>query len=96
MFSTKSIILCFKELAVRRKHSSNALSIINIANNNIPQLEKLCILIDYDDNGYLLQIFTKPMQDRPTLFLECIQRNGHQVHYQLLYWPEGMLGGGGA
>jgi len=41
-------------------------------------LEKLCILIDYDDNGYLLQIFTKPMQDRPTLFLECIQRNGHQ------------------
>ena len=43
------------------------------------QLEKLNILIDYDDNGYLLQIFTKPMQDRPTLFLEVIQRNNHQV-----------------
>jgi hypothetical protein len=43
------------------------------------QLEKLNILIDYDDNGYLLQIFTKPMQDRPTLFLEVIQRHNHQV-----------------
>lgn len=41
-------------------------------------LEKLNILIDYDDNGYLLQIFTKPMQDRPTLFLEVIQRRNHQ------------------
>jgi hypothetical protein len=36
-------------------------------------------LVDYDDNGYLLQLFTKPMQDRPTLFLEVIQRNNHQV-----------------
>ncbi|GFY66205.1 4-hydroxyphenylpyruvate dioxygenase [Trichonephila inaurata madagascariensis] len=42
------------------------------------QLQKLNILIDYDDNGYLLQIFTKPMQDRPTLFLEVIQRHNHQ------------------
>ncbi|CAO1306899.1 unnamed protein product [Diamesa serratosioi] len=37
-------------------------------------LKKLKILIDYDENGYLLQIFTKNMQDRPTLFLEVIQR----------------------
>lgn len=43
------------------------------------QLEELSILIDYDDNGYLLQLFTKNMQDRPTLFLEVIQRNNHQV-----------------
>lgn len=42
-------------------------------------LKKLQILIDYDDEGYLLQIFTKNMQDRPTLFLEVIQRNNHQV-----------------
>lgn len=35
--------------------------------------------MDYDENGYLLQIFTKPMQDRPTLFLEVIQRHNHQV-----------------
>ena len=40
-------------------------------------LQKLKILIDYDDNGYLLQIFTKPLQDRPTVFLELIQRNNH-------------------
>ncbi|KAI1293875.1 4-hydroxyphenylpyruvate dioxygenase [Halotydeus destructor] len=40
-------------------------------------LRKLKILIDYDDEGYLLQIFTKPVQDRPTLFLEVIQRRNH-------------------
>lgn len=41
-------------------------------------LERLHILIDYDDKGYLLQLFTKPVEDRPTLFLEIIQRNNHQ------------------
>ena len=41
-------------------------------------LQKLKILIDYDDNGYLLQIFSKPVQDRPTVFIEIIQRNNHQ------------------
>ncbi len=41
-------------------------------------LQKLKILIDYDDDGYLLQIFTKPVQDRPTVFIEIIQRNNHQ------------------
>ncbi|XP_072288992.1 4-hydroxyphenylpyruvate dioxygenase [Eucyclogobius newberryi] len=41
-------------------------------------LQKLRILVDYDDNGYLLQIFTKPVQDRPTVFLEVIQRHNHQ------------------
>jgi len=43
---------------------------------NIYQLKKLNILVDRDDEGYLLQIFTKPMQDRPTLFFEIIQRKG--------------------
>ena len=43
----------------------------------LEQLEKLKILLDFDENGYLLQIFTKPMQDRPTLFFEVIQRRGH-------------------
>lgn len=42
-------------------------------------LEKLQILVDYDDHGYLLQIFSKPVQDRPTLFLEIIQRKNHSV-----------------
>uniref|UniRef100_A0A673GPT3 4-hydroxyphenylpyruvate dioxygenase n=1 Tax=Sinocyclocheilus rhinocerous TaxID=307959 RepID=A0A673GPT3_9TELE len=41
-------------------------------------IQELKILVDYDGNGYLLQIFTKPVQDRPTLFLEVIQRHNHQ------------------
>lgn len=48
-------------------------------------LEELKILIDYDENGYLLQIFTKNMQDRPTLFLEVIQRNNHNVSKIFLF-----------
>uniref|UniRef100_A0A1A9WH59 4-hydroxyphenylpyruvate dioxygenase n=1 Tax=Glossina brevipalpis TaxID=37001 RepID=A0A1A9WH59_9MUSC len=40
-------------------------------------LKELNILIDYDENGYLLQIFTKNVQDRPTVFLEVIQRCNH-------------------
>ncbi|XP_046302077.1 4-hydroxyphenylpyruvate dioxygenase isoform X3 [Marmota monax] len=45
---------------------------------SIDVLEELQILMDYDEKGYILQIFTKPMQDRPTLFLEVIQRHNHQ------------------
>jgi 4-hydroxyphenylpyruvate dioxygenase len=41
-------------------------------------LRKLGILVDRDDEGYLLQIFTKPVEDRPTLFFEIIQRKGAQ------------------
>lgn len=36
------------------------------------------ILVDYDEKGYLLQIFTKPVEDRPTFFVEIIQRRNHQ------------------
>jgi len=43
---------------------------------NIDTLAKLGILVDSDENGYMLQIFTKPLQDRPTLFFEIIQRKG--------------------
>jgi 4-hydroxyphenylpyruvate dioxygenase len=39
-------------------------------------LRELGILVDRDDEGYLLQIFTKPLGDRPTLFLEVIERHG--------------------
>uniref|UniRef100_A0A3Q2FVY4 4-hydroxyphenylpyruvate dioxygenase n=1 Tax=Cyprinodon variegatus TaxID=28743 RepID=A0A3Q2FVY4_CYPVA len=49
---------------------------IALNTSNIIQA-KLKILVDFDDKGYLLQIFTKPVQDRPTLFLEVIQRNNH-------------------
>ena len=46
---------------------------------DLDKLEELSILVDYDDKGYLLQIFTKPVEDRPTLFYEIIQRNNHHV-----------------
>lgn len=42
---------------------------------DINKLRELEILIDFDDKGYLLQIFTEPVQDRPTLFIELLQRN---------------------
>jgi 4-hydroxyphenylpyruvate dioxygenase len=42
----------------------------------VEQLAELSILVDRDDLGYMLQIFTKPLQDRPTLFFEIIQRKG--------------------
>ena len=42
----------------------------------IDKLKELKILVDRDDEGYLLQIFTKPIVDRPTLFIEIIQRKG--------------------
>lgn len=43
---------------------------------DLKDLRKQNILIDRDEEGYLLQIFTKPVQDRPTLFFEIIERNG--------------------
>jgi 4-hydroxyphenylpyruvate dioxygenase len=42
----------------------------------VEQLEELGILVDRDDEGYMLQIFTRPVEDRPTLFFEIIQRTG--------------------
>lgn len=44
---------------------------------DVALIEELSILVDYDEKGYLLQIFTQPCQDRPTVFLEIIQRNNH-------------------
>lgn len=43
---------------------------------DIDDLRKLGILVDRDDEGYLLQIFTKPVEDRPTVFYEVLQRKG--------------------
>ena len=54
------------------------LSSLNISiDEDLNQLKQHNILVDFDSNGYLLQIFTKPMQDRPTLFWEIIQRNNY-------------------
>ncbi len=43
---------------------------------NIEDLKRLGLLVDKDDEGYLLQIFTKPVEDRPTVFYEILQRKG--------------------
>jgi 4-hydroxyphenylpyruvate dioxygenase len=43
---------------------------------DIKEIQKLAIMVDADEEGYLLQIFTKPVEDRPTLFFEIIQRMG--------------------
>ena len=43
---------------------------------DLSPLSKLGILIDRDEEGYLLQLFTKPLMDRPTVFFEIIQRKG--------------------
>lgn len=45
---------------------------------SLADLERLNILVDFDENGYLLQTFTRPLQDRPTVFLEIIQRHNHE------------------
>lgn len=49
---------------------------MSIMHEPIPTLQELSILVDADEEGYLLQIFTKPVEDRPTLFFEIIQRMG--------------------
>jgi 4-hydroxyphenylpyruvate dioxygenase len=45
---------------------------------DIEEIKALNVLVDRDEDGYLLQIFTKPVEDRPTLFFEIIQRRGAQ------------------
>ena len=49
---------------------------VGVIDENVTTLESLGILVDRDPDGYLLQIFTKPVEDRPTLFFEIIQRKG--------------------
>jgi len=61
-------------VSIKQKLSKSPIKV----KEDLDKLEALDILIDYDDKGYLLQIFTKPVEDRPTLFLEVIQRNNHQ------------------
>lgn len=49
---------------------------MKVMKEDISELQELAILVDADEEGYLLQIFTKPVEDRPTLFFEIIQRMG--------------------
>ena len=62
----------YDNLRERLKHSK-----VNIK-EDLDLIEANRILVDFDEDGYLLQIFTKPVEDRPTLFIELIQRNNHQ------------------
>ena len=49
---------------------------MDMMKEDLTKIENLAIMVDADEDGYLLQIFTKPVEDRPTLFFEIIQRMG--------------------
>lgn len=63
-------------LQVPGSYYDNLLQRVGNIHEDIEVLRPLGILVDRDDEGYLLQIFTKPVEDRPTLFFEIIQRKG--------------------
>lgn len=63
-------------LHVPETYYSDLLDRVGSIDEDIDDLRKLNILVDRDDEGYLLQIFTKPVEDRPTMFFEIIQRRG--------------------
>jgi len=63
-------------LSVPTTYYDDLLDRVGKIDEDIEPLKKLGILVDRDDEGYLLQIFTKPVQDRPTVFFEIIQRKG--------------------
>jgi 4-hydroxyphenylpyruvate dioxygenase len=63
-------------LTVPQSYYIDAIERVGKIKEDIKILQDLNILIDRDQDGYLLQIFTKPVQDRPTLFFEIIQRQG--------------------
>jgi 4-hydroxyphenylpyruvate dioxygenase len=65
-------------LSVPKSYYDEVLQRVGKIDENIAALAELGILVDRDDEGYLLQIFTKPVEDRPTLFYEIIQRKGAQ------------------
>lgn len=63
-------------LYVPDSYYEDVLDRVGEINEDLEELKEQNILIDRDEEGYLLQIFTKPVQDRPTLFFEIIERNG--------------------
>jgi 4-hydroxyphenylpyruvate dioxygenase len=63
-------------LHVPNDYYDHLLDRVGKIDEDLKPLKELGILVDRDDEGYLLQIFTKPLQDRPTLFFEIIQRKG--------------------
>ena len=63
-------------LKIPESYYADVLDRVGKIDEDLKPLSELGILIDKDDEGYLLQIFSKPLQDRPTLFFEIIQRKG--------------------
>ncbi|WP_439621397.1 4-hydroxyphenylpyruvate dioxygenase [Gemmata sp.] len=63
-------------LRVPKAYYDTLLERVGTIKEDIDELADLGILVDKDDEGYMLQIFTKPVADRPTLFFEVIQRRG--------------------
>lgn len=63
-------------LYVPETYYDDVLDRVGKIDEDIEDLKKLNILVDRDEEGYLLQIFTKPVMDRPTVFYEIIQRHG--------------------
>ncbi len=63
-------------LYVPEVYYDDVLDRVGKIDEDLEELKKLNVLIDRDEDGYLLQIFTKPVEDRPTLFYEIIQRKG--------------------
>lgn len=84
--ATADILTTVKELKARGiefldtpdAYYETLLERVGTIDEEVRQLQELKILVDRDEEGYLLQIFTKPQQDRPTLFFEIIQRKGAQ------------------
>ncbi len=63
-------------LTVPTTYYDELLDRVGHIDEDLEPLKRLGILVDRDDEGYLLQIFTKPLEDRPTVFFEIIQRKG--------------------
>jgi 4-hydroxyphenylpyruvate dioxygenase len=82
--ATKDIVKTVTELRKRgieflqvpKSYYDDLLERVGQIDEDIAPLRELGILVDRDEEGYLLQLFTKPIQDRPTLFFEIIQRKG--------------------
>jgi 4-hydroxyphenylpyruvate dioxygenase len=82
--STRDIVATVEELSARgvkflrtpESYYAELPERIGHIDESIDDLRRLGILVDRDDEGYLLQIFTKPLGDRPTIFFEIIERHG--------------------
>ena len=82
--ATKDIVKTVKDLKSRgveflqvpTSYYDDLLDRVGAIEEDLEPLKELGILVDSDDEGYLLQLFSKPVQDRPTLFFEIIQRKG--------------------